>query len=183
MTSRIEVARDSVHSSDTGVAPRNVPNFAPSTSLEDEERPSSHHTVSPQEEARTSNRSIDTGENDRPLHSPITALEENAHPFQLLPDDKQEDGPPASSSVPEEEDETQYPNKLNVALIMLALYLSGFLVALVMPPTATSGQTRMRGLISPAGSDNHRHRNSSHHRPVPFSGRCQLVRLRVYADR
>lgn len=68
----------------------------------------------------------------------------------------------------------KYPPMRKVAVIMAALYMSFFLVALVnIPPSILAMPfTDANGNL---GSNHHSYRNTAHHRRVPLLGRCGLV--------
>lgn len=77
-----------------------------------------------------------------------------------------------------EEDETQYPSTKIVAIVMLALYLAMYLVALV-----CCSHVKKTGwsLTTAVGQDHHLDSCPYHNRRVQFSGRCRLVRICVSA--
>ena len=135
MASDIEVAETSAHSSQTEVAPQeDARNPAPASNEKEEDRPSSYHTVSQSGDVRNSTDLINNGAGDRPSIPHLIAADEKPISHNPSNDKEKEDGHPTISPVPEEEeeeDETRYPNKPTVALVMMALYLSGLLVALV----------------------------------------------------
>jgi len=88
----------------------------------------------------------------------------------------------------EEDDEGKvYPPARKVAVVMLALYLSLFLVSLVsthLPYHCPPG-SHTRHINSPpsSGSNNHRHRRPTNHKCLPLHQRHRLVRQRLYDDR
>ena len=161
----------------------------PSTNPDEKASPSSYHTVGSQENARIADQSTNTGGNDRPSLD----LEETGPPsVPSIDNEKGQQQPPPSQILQAEEEEEekeeeeegiQYPGRLTVTLVMVALYLSGFLVALVNPPHVISEQNRQGELTCSIGSYHHRHCYSSHYGPVPFAWGCGLVWLRVFAHR
>ena len=132
-----------------------------SSDLEDQSRSSPSHGAGPPEGTQTAVQSAGTDWNDGPSLS--HSSEENVQSVLPATENEKGNGTPPPSPVIEEDDDIQYPEKLAVALVMSALYLSGFLVALVKYPVLQI-RADLNGLANTLlGSDHHRHSYSSHY--------------------